>query len=94
MACEELAANFDNMALLYQQAEAARVAGAAEYQQLEWASMAAMGAWMMAGMMLQDCMLGQNGLRAPEQMIEAFRSPEALKAKISELRELHKKAKK
>jgi hypothetical protein len=94
MACEELAANFDNMALLYQQAETARAAGMLEYQQLEWASWAAMGAWMMAGVMLEDCLRGQNGLRAPERMIELFRSPEKLKEKISELHERHEKAKK
>lgn len=92
MACEELVVNFENMMDAYEAAVQFENGKEDELEQARWATMGAMGAAMMAAFLLQECLNGQNrALPIEQRLMEAFSSPEKLKASVSDLKALRKK---
>lgn len=91
MACEELTEAFDNAMEAYDAAKAFTRTQEDNLQQAIWAEQAAMYTAMTLAVLLQACLNGQGG--GQQMMMDAFSSPEKLKAKVFELREQRKKLK-
>ena len=94
MACQELADEFATAMNAYDESVAFTQTQADNLQQAQWAEQARMWTAMTLAVLLQACLNGNGGMGMTMAVKDAFSSPETLKAKISELRQLRKKVNK